>query len=232
RETGAPAAARGRRGRRSGRDAPRCACAPRTLPQFMSISLLALSISTKFTQVGAIAAFAALLGIAILSLLVFSQAREIRRLRDWAGRAPERAAEAEQRVSQAAAARLQQPAAPQAVRPVPRTAPIHARATPPPGAAPAAAATVPPGQAVTASGAPASASPPVPGPKAPAPAAAPSSGGQAPQPSAPPSAPASGQPATAAAAAAAGQAAAGQGRPASAAPAQPGAPRAIPWQQP
>ena len=62
-----------------------------------------------FTQVGAIAAFAALLGIAVLSLLVFSQAREIRRLREWAGRAPERAAELEQRVSAEAAARAQQP---------------------------------------------------------------------------------------------------------------------------
>src|SRR5205807_8203425 len=100
----------------------------------MSVSLLALSLSTKFTQVGAIVAFVALLGIAVLSLLVFSQAREIRRLRDWAGRAPERAAEAEQRVSQAAAARAQQPVPPQgAVRAVPRAAPIHARAQPQPG---------------------------------------------------------------------------------------------------
>ena len=53
----------------------------------MSNSLLAFSISSKFTEVGAIVAFAALLGIAVLALLVFSQAREIRRLRDWAGRA-------------------------------------------------------------------------------------------------------------------------------------------------
>ena len=44
-------------------------------------SPLALSLSSSLTQAGAIAAFAALLGIAILSLLVFSQAREIRRLR-------------------------------------------------------------------------------------------------------------------------------------------------------
>ena len=51
--------------------------------------------------------FAALLGIAILSLLVFSQAREIKRLREWAGRAPERASELEQRVSAEAAARIQ-----------------------------------------------------------------------------------------------------------------------------
>ena len=58
------------------------------------IALLpALSLSNKLLEVGALAAFAALVGIAILSLLVFSQARELKRLREWAGRAPERAAE-------------------------------------------------------------------------------------------------------------------------------------------
>ncbi len=89
---------------------------------------LSLSLSNAFTEVGAIVAFVALLGIAVLSLLVFSQAREIRRLREWAGRAPERAADLEQRVSAEAAARAQQPAAAtQAVRPVPRTTPLNAR---------------------------------------------------------------------------------------------------------
>jgi hypothetical protein len=67
---------------------------------------LALSLSSSVTEVGALAAFAALFGIAVLSLLVFSQAREIKRLREWAGRAPERAAEMEQRVSADAAARM------------------------------------------------------------------------------------------------------------------------------
>ncbi len=88
---------------------------------------LALSISSSFTKAGAIAAFAGLLGIAVLSLLVFSQAREIKRLREWAGRAPERAAEAEQRVSADAAARLQRgPTAPIAAgaRVVPRKTPL------------------------------------------------------------------------------------------------------------
>src|SRR5207244_3844896 len=33
------------------------------------------------------------LGLAILTLLYFSQARDVRRLREWAGRAPERASE-------------------------------------------------------------------------------------------------------------------------------------------
>ena len=77
----------------------RCACRPHTLSGFMTVTPLALSLSSDFTKAGAIAAFAALLGIAILSLLVFSQARELKRLREWAGRAPERAAEVEQRVS-------------------------------------------------------------------------------------------------------------------------------------
>src|SRR5437660_1589303 len=75
----------------------------------MTASLLALSLSSTFTQIGAIAAFAALIAIAILSLLAFSQARELKRLREWAGRAPERAAELEQRVSATAASRVQQP---------------------------------------------------------------------------------------------------------------------------
>jgi hypothetical protein len=36
---------------------------------------------------------AAFLGLAVLALLYFSQARDVRRLRDWAGRAPERSLE-------------------------------------------------------------------------------------------------------------------------------------------
>ena len=92
----------------------------------MTTSLLALSLSGSLTQIGALAAFAALVGIAVLSLLFFSQARELKRLREWAGRAPERAAELEQRVSAAAAARVQQSTS--GVRPVGRSAPINARA--------------------------------------------------------------------------------------------------------
>jgi hypothetical protein len=93
-------------------------------------ALLALSLSNSVTEVGALAAFAALLGIAILSLLVFSQAREIKRLREWAGRAPERAAEMEQRVSADAAARVRggvPPGPPGQVAPVrvvPRKTPL------------------------------------------------------------------------------------------------------------
>ena len=43
--------------------------------------------------VGAYAGLFALLALGVLSFLVFSQARDIRRLRDWAGGAPERDAE-------------------------------------------------------------------------------------------------------------------------------------------
>ncbi len=47
-------------------------------------------------RVGSYVGFAAFLGLAILALLYFSQARDVRRLRDWAGRAPERALGTEQ----------------------------------------------------------------------------------------------------------------------------------------
>jgi hypothetical protein len=40
--------------------------------------------------VGAFAGLAAFLGLAVLSLLYFAQARDVRRLREWAGGAPER----------------------------------------------------------------------------------------------------------------------------------------------
>lgn len=79
----------------------------------------ALSLSNKLLEVGALAAFAALVGIALLSLLVFAQARELRRLREWAGRAPERAAELERRVAAEVALRAQ--------RAVPRAKPLIAR---------------------------------------------------------------------------------------------------------
>ena len=151
---------------------------PHTLSGFMTPSLLALSLSSSFTQIGAIAAFAALVGIAVLSLLFFSQARELKRLREWAGRAPERAADLEQRVSAEAAARVQQPGpSVQAVRPVARAEPINARAVSAAGpatrvasAAPARSTPAvpaqssgqgaPAGQAVTAAGA--TPSPPLP----------------------------------------------------------------------
>jgi LytR cell envelope-related transcriptional attenuator len=41
-------------------------------------------------EIGAVAGFAAVVGLAVLSPLYFSQARDVKRLREWAGRAPER----------------------------------------------------------------------------------------------------------------------------------------------
>lgn len=84
-------------------------------------------------EIGAYAGFAAFVGLAVLSALYFSQARDVKRLREWAGRAPERTTE---------------PAEPQRVvarpiarPPVPAQQPARAAAT---GAAPAVAQGPPP----------------------------------------------------------------------------------------
>jgi hypothetical protein len=58
-------------------------------------------------EIGSYAGFAAVVGLAVLSALYFSQARDVKRLREWAGRAPERAAEEEARVTAAAQAQAQ-----------------------------------------------------------------------------------------------------------------------------
>ena len=57
--------------------------------------LLAFSLQDQVEKYGAYVGVAAFFGLALLSLLYFAQAREVKRLRDWAGRAPERAAELE-----------------------------------------------------------------------------------------------------------------------------------------
>src|SRR5919202_1195080 len=57
--------------------------------------VLALSLHGTLTDIGALAGLVAIPGVAVLALLYFAQAREVKRLRDWAGRAPERAAEIE-----------------------------------------------------------------------------------------------------------------------------------------
>src|SRR4051812_48619450 len=60
--------------------------------------LLAFSLQDQVEKYGAYVGIAAFFGLAVLSLLYFAQAREVKRLREWAGRAPERAAELEQAV--------------------------------------------------------------------------------------------------------------------------------------
>ncbi len=88
---------------------------------------LALSLSSSFTQIGALVAFAALVGIAVMSLLFFSQARELKRLREWADAEPERTAERDQRLSAAVALRIQRATA-QVARPLEGARPVQAPA--------------------------------------------------------------------------------------------------------
>jgi LytR cell envelope-related transcriptional attenuator len=90
----------------------------------MTALLAALSLQAKIEQYGAYAGIAAVFGLGVLSLLYFAQAREVKRLREWAGRAPERAAELEARVTADAERRLSdEPAA------APAAAPATAAAT-------------------------------------------------------------------------------------------------------
>ena len=188
-------------------------------------------------EVGSYAGFAAVVGLAVLAALFFSQARDLRRLREWAGRAPERAAEQASAI-EAALGQPPQPApggptgdepaaeAPTgAVRPIPSRKPATAAAA---GAEPATAVQAPEtkdGEAKPPAGAPvpataaANAGQGVPG----KPAAVPAAGGKpgdapgAKQPVAGGEPPTAGKPAPATPAA--GPAAA---------PSEPGAPPAVP----
>lgn len=59
-------------------------------------------------DIGAFAGLAAFFGLAVLALLSFTQGRDIRRLREWAGSAPERDAERKDATSAAAAQRAEE----------------------------------------------------------------------------------------------------------------------------
>jgi hypothetical protein len=87
-------------------------------------------------QVGSYVGLASFLGLAILALLYFSQARDVRRLRDWAGRAPERAVEMERTATQEPATHVppalpasqhQLPPTPLAEAAVRKRKPLHER---------------------------------------------------------------------------------------------------------
>src|SRR3954462_432531 len=83
----------------------------------------AVTLSDLIEKGGAYAGIAAFFGLAVLTVLYFAQARELKRLREWAGRAPERAQELEQRVmAQAEQARKVRPA------PQPQAQPVAASA--------------------------------------------------------------------------------------------------------
>lgn len=59
-------------------------------------------------QIGAFAGLASFIGLAILALLSFTHGRDIRRLRDWAGSAPERDSERKETTSAVAAQRAEE----------------------------------------------------------------------------------------------------------------------------
>src|SRR5256885_3228821 len=66
-------------------------------------------------SIGPVLGIVAFVGLAILAFLLFQQARDIRRLREWAGRAPERANEAAEAAQAAADASRDGEAAEEAV---------------------------------------------------------------------------------------------------------------------
>jgi LytR cell envelope-related transcriptional attenuator len=59
-------------------------------------------------EIGAFAGLVAFLGLALLALLAFAQGRDIRRLREWAGSAPERDADRKETTSAAARERAEE----------------------------------------------------------------------------------------------------------------------------
>src|SRR4051812_50015419 len=90
------------------------------------VSVFALSLADQAEKYGAYAGIAAFFGLAVLSLLYFAQAREVKRLREWAGRAPERAREVEEAALAAAEAARRRPAPAPAPAARPQAQPIAA----------------------------------------------------------------------------------------------------------
>jgi LytR cell envelope-related transcriptional attenuator len=110
------------------------------------VTVLAFSLQDQVEKYGAYVGLAAFLGLAVLTLLYFAQAREVKRLREWAGRAPERALEMEARVvAQAEEARRAAAAAPRTVGPAQPAARPPAPAASPNGRGAGAPAPVPMG---------------------------------------------------------------------------------------
>ncbi len=86
--------------------------------------LFAFSLQDQVDKFGAYVGIAAFFGLAILTLLYFAQAREVKRLREWAGRAPERAAELELAVAEHAEEARRTPPTPVPAR-QPAAAPVR-----------------------------------------------------------------------------------------------------------
>jgi hypothetical protein len=70
------------------------------------------SVKVLVDHIGPILGIVAFVGLALVAFLLFQEARELRRLREWAGRAPERAAEAAGAQQAAAGAREEAEAGP------------------------------------------------------------------------------------------------------------------------
>jgi hypothetical protein len=117
----------------------------------MSAALIVAAVTDPLVKVGAYAGYASIIGLAVMALLYFAQAREVKRLREWAGRAPERDAELAQRVQADAQKRVvaqplqpTTPAAQQAAKQAAAAAALYAKVPPPPP--PPAPLVGPPGQ--------------------------------------------------------------------------------------
>ena len=85
-------------------------------------------------QIGSFAGLAAFLGLGVFALLSFAHGRDIRRLRDWAGSAPERDAERKEATSAIAAQRAEELRALEESRTAEHAAVEPARGAPPRGA--------------------------------------------------------------------------------------------------
>jgi uncharacterized protein YdeI (BOF family) len=103
--------------------------------------LLAFSPQAQVEKYGAYFGIASFLGLALLSILYFAQAREVRRLREWSAESPDRDRELEARLNAQASRRAE------SLRP-PAPAAEDTQVVAPPAATPAGngrAATLPPG---------------------------------------------------------------------------------------
>jgi hypothetical protein len=125
----------------------------------MTALVAAFSLQDKIEQYGAYAGIAAVFGLGVLSLLYFAQAREVKRLRDWAGRAPERAAELEARVQADAQRRAAAQQATPAPSPAAPVTPAAQQPAAPGAAAPATAAAAAAGAAAATVAKPATGAP-------------------------------------------------------------------------
>jgi hypothetical protein len=71
-----------------------------------ALLLGAVALGDKIETFGAYFGYAAVIGLGVLSLLYFAQAKEVKRLREWAGRSPEREADLVQRAQSDVARRV------------------------------------------------------------------------------------------------------------------------------